>query len=199
MKRKLFISTIFLMLFAGMFQQLVFAQEEVELSPPQVVIRDSEGIKLKLVKQVQNPSTKEVVFDLVIYSLIDSDRVQVTWTVSGASEVISEPISVLSMKKNTVYERQLVIRPRELGVSTITARVEAFEAEGTFVSTATSTIGSFEDGMIFPTTSEYQLANVLITIRFVAVIILVFYILGLVVVVGYLRYKALIAKDERQF
>ncbi len=175
---------------------LVHAQESMEFEPPKIVIQDTEGLKVQLVTHTQNPDDKTVRLELVIYSQIQSDRVQISWESNGVVEILSDVTETLSLVPNQTYTTFIIVRPRFFGVSTITAKVEAFEAQGTYTATASLTIGSYTDGSVFPVTSEFLTAQTVNTINKLMKLVFWGYVLVFALYFAYQQYKRFLKKDE---
>jgi hypothetical protein len=149
-------------------------------------IKDVEGLRLELAEQVQDPDTKNITFDIVVYSQIRSDRVQLNWSLDGAGSLVGERTQVsFSVDPGSVKRIPIVVRPRARGISNLRITVEAFEAQGTYLASAFQRIYSLEDGTRLPRTQPYWNLVLVSTVRSVAVFFL--YIFGgvLILVAGY--------------
>lgn len=158
----------------------------------QPVIRDVEGLRIKLVQQVQDPGSKDIRYDMVIFSQFTSDRVQVTWDVQGGAEIISptDKKALLTVKDNGIQTTSAVIRPRvEKSTVQLQVRVEAFEAQGTYVATAAKSFGILEGLVIAPTPSQYQIATAIYIGRTVTIAVLVMVLLAAAAYFGSLRFR----------
>lgn len=146
----------------------VSAQEQ-EAAP---VIKDSSGFQLAIAPSFQNPDTKEVVYKLVIYSKIRTDRLFVSWKVTGSSELSSESklsgSITLSVVPEQTYIVPVVLKPRTQGLSNLFFTVEAFEANGTYVATASQNIFSDRSGSIVPAASQVTILQIVLLIRGIA-------------------------------
>lgn len=156
-------------------------EEQLDAVNDQVVIKDVEGLRLNLVQQTQDPGTKEVKFDLVIYSQITSDRVKVSWTVTGSSELITDKSENLYITPGNTYTASATIKPRTYGATKLIVVVEAYEIEGTYISTASKELGTFTNGEIYPITDEYKAAQLTYYLKFIAIIIIGILVLAVVV------------------
>lgn len=134
------------------------------------VIQDVEGLRLNLVQRTQDPITGQVQMDLIIYPQVSSDRVQLSWEVAGVSEALSPKVQVISLKAGNQYVVSFLLKPRQLGLTDVVVRVEAFAADGIYLSTARKSYGSYASGEVFPITNEYRLAQVINTARTLALI-----------------------------
>ncbi|MBL8015146.1 MAG: hypothetical protein JNK26_03080 [Candidatus Doudnabacteria bacterium] len=158
------------------------AQELSETESTVPVIQDVDGLRLQLVQRTQDPTSGEVQFDLIVYPKITSDRVQLTWSVNGASELLSAEKQVLNLVAGNYQVISAVVKPRQLGVTDLLARVEGFTAGGVYLATAKKTFGSFATGEVFPLTGEYRFAQIVGGIRTLAiafiVLILIYWIVS---------------------
>lgn len=153
-------------------------QSDVQTSPDgtlqvdaTIKIEDVEGLDLQLIRNTQDPGTKDIKFDLIINSRLTSDRVQVKWLVSGSSEVVQgESVINLSLSENQTVSQSITIRPREFGTTSIKAFVEAFQIDGTRIASASQLIGTYPDGEVFPPTENHELAKTLYTVRLIATV-----------------------------
>lgn len=182
MSRKLFLTTAFLSLILLFPFSQVSAQSPIDgvsqTEESEPVIQDVEGLRLELVQRIQDPTTMQVRFDLIVYPQITSDRVQVSWEVVGVSEVLSPKVQVLNLVAGNQYAVSLTLKPRQLGLTDIVARVEAFAADGVYLSTARKSFGSYATGEVFPVTTEYRVAqvvNLARTLAFVGVVGIMLY------------------------
>jgi len=104
-------------------------------------INNSEGLRIDLIQNVQDPDTKIVRFDMVINSGIDSDRVLVTWTIIGNCRFLNpnKAKQALSVKKGGTYVVSVDVIPTGItqdgfGVSEIIGKAEAFFVNTSIVS-----------------------------------------------------------------
>lgn len=146
----------------------VSAQEQAA----QPVIKDSAGFQLAIVPSFQNPDTKEINYKLVIYSQIRTDRLFVSWVVTGGAELVAadktEGSITLSVQKDQTYTVPVIMKPRLQGLSNLFFTVEAFEAEGTYVATASQDVFSDRTGTIVPMASQVTIIQIALIIRGVA-------------------------------
>jgi len=154
------------------------------------VIRDTAGLRIKLAEQTQNPKTKDIVFDVILYSQIRSDRVSIEWDVRGSGALVSpESSTIISVDPGEVHTIQIIVRPQAFGVTNLSITVEAFESEGTFVSTAFQRIYSYEDGTRGPIPGEYQTLELVFMLTDIARVLLYIFVLILVVRIGYQMFQ----------
>lgn len=168
------------MLTVGALLTPLLAQENTTTEP---VIKDVEGLRLQLVQHTQDPVTQQVKFELVVYSQVESDRVQVTWTVSGSGKLVNDPKQTIpKIEKNQVYRVEGIVLPQVQGTIDLLVKVEAFAADGVRLSTARQTVGVFPTKEVYPITSQYRIAQIAIFIRTLS-------ILGIVIIVGFFAIK----------
>ena len=55
----------------------------------EIIVGESAFI-IKLTRDVQNPESKEIVYRFAVLPRITSDRVEIRWSVQGASEALTE-------------------------------------------------------------------------------------------------------------
>jgi len=181
--RKLAYLLVFVLILSVPLHVLAATQEEqLDAVDDQIVIKDVEGLRLNLVQQTQDPGTKEVRFDLVIYSQITSDRVQISWSVTGSSELITDKSESMYLTPGNTYTASATVKPRTFGATKLIVTVEAYEIEGTYISTASKEFGTFTNGEIYPITDEYKAAQLTYYLQFVAIIIIVILFLGVTII-----------------
>ncbi len=158
----------------------VRAQEAVSTDP---VIKDVAGLRLQLVEHTQDPSSQQVKFELVIYSQIDSDRVQVTWTVKGSGKLNNESKQTIAkIESGKVYRAEALVQPQAQGTIELSAKVEAFAADGIRLSTASQTIGVYPSREIFPITANYRIAQIALVLRAISAV-------GIILILGFFLAK----------
>lgn len=158
---------LFVVLMTALVPAIAWGQAASEQMPTEEVlptIKDNSQLQLALVHATQNPDTKDITYELLIYSQIASDRVQVSWRVTGNTQLITPSNTpAFSMAKDSVRRVKVTVRPRSNGLSNIAFTVQIFEARGTVVSTANQDIFTTRDGTVFPVTPSYQ------TLQFVGI------------------------------
>jgi hypothetical protein len=183
---KLFVFTVAAIVLISAFTPVNIYAQEQEMAP---VIKDSAGFQLAIVPSFQNPDTKEVNYKLVIYSQIRTDRLFVSWVVTGGAELVAadktEGSVTLSVQENQTYTIPVTLKPRLQGLSNLFFTVEAFEAEGTYVATASQDVFSDRAGTIVPMASQVTIIQIALLIRGVAENILKLIGLIAVVLIGY--------------
>ncbi len=186
---------VVLVLPIGALAQQVADQTTQDQTP---VIQDVQGLRLQIAQHTQDPYTKEVRLDVIVYSQITSDRVQVVWTINGVSRLVSPDngIATLSVVPNTYYVTSAIISPQGIGNTQIVARVQAFQADGAYISTASKNIASQANRDLFPSTPQYVAAQIALAVRGFAAFALIVIIL---IVLGYLiflQFKKWLDRDN---
>jgi hypothetical protein len=90
MKKLLGISFTFLLLcpfLLTIFSPETMAQEKDVETEREVEIEDVEGLRVELNQYTQDPHSKRVKFEMVLLPTVNSDRVRITWEISGTSTV----------------------------------------------------------------------------------------------------------------
>jgi hypothetical protein len=181
-----------------MVAQTVWAQEaSIETMEEQpAVIQDVEGLRLQIVQHTQDPQSKEVRLDVVVYSQITSDRVQVVWSVSGVSRLLTSDVMSLSVEPDKSYVVSAFIVPQGFGTTQVLARVQAFQADGTYISTATKTIGSLATQEVVPVTTQYRVAQIVLFIRTFALVVLLLILVVILAIAGFIRFKKILDRND---
>lgn len=179
-----------LILFTQIFYQVVYAQET-----PELLSQSDPALKLQLLKPTeQDYPSKNFKVTLIVDSLIDSNRVGVTWTyptnlmtpVGGATDVIT----VVSGEKTTLVKefipssnppKSVVNRNAEIGV-----RVNGFVAGENYISTEKVVITFNPEMEILPLLDNYSQAKNLDKFKNISAIVLV---VVLVIVGGFIGIK----------
>lgn len=199
MSRKLLVATIlvgFVLIspIGVSAQSPIDGVSQTEDSKP--IIQDVEGLRLEIIQRTQDPTTMELQFELIVYPQITSDRVQVSWEVVGVSEVISPKTQVLNLKAGNQYVVSMVLRPRQFGLTDVVARVEAYAADGVYLSTARKSFGSYANGEVFPITTEYRIVQVVGIVRQVAFLTLLGIVAYWVGRFGYRKLQEWLKRDS---
>lgn len=176
-------------------------QEELteQAEQDEVVIKDVEGLRLQVAEQTQNPETQEIIFDIVVYSQIRSDRVTMTWNISGVSQLQSEERRLdFKLDPGDIKRFQIVVRPRRRGISQLNITIEAFEAQGTFLATASQPIYSYDGGLRLPVTGQFQTLQLVSSVKGIANTLLQVTIVLLVLRLGYGIFQAWLNRREEE-
>lgn len=162
----------------------VSAQTNEEMfTQSQTQIVNAEGVRLELIQATQNPDNKTIRYDLKITSQIRSDRVQLRWEILGPAEIaLGEKAVTMNLTVGGVYQQSITILPRGSGRVDLRAIVEAFQIDGTRLSTATQTMFFQPNGeILYPQTQQHSLAKIVYLIRSVSGTLLLALVLGAVV------------------
>jgi hypothetical protein len=174
--KKLIIS-ISLLLLSGFspFIPVVYSQTEEELDAMEEdrapVIDDVEGLRAEFRQYTQSFDTKEMRYEMVLHSNLNSDRVKITWyltTLDGRGAIFkdkSEAIRYIEIKRGEAYSIPITIIPTGRGEVELLGVVESFRAEATFTVTVKKVFATNSLGEILPLTSDYQTSKGLIVIR----------------------------------
>lgn len=191
-----------ILLYVGIFQfgvillpiDVVFSQENsnTSISEEKTTIKDVEGLRAELTQMSQDPESKYIRFELKLTSSIYSERVKVTWNVTGQSIFVNqdEKVRDFVVEENKTYVIPVTILPTGISAATaktqpyaateILATVESFGAGATFVVTARKNFASNIDGEYITVVNgkiglpqEYTNAKNLIFFRNLGIVLLV--------------------------
>lgn len=129
--------------------------EEVEDTPAEIV--DIRGLRAELEQFTQDPETGRVRFEMILTSTIDSDRVQITWDVSGNSIFAEDQRETFNtrIESGKTYRVPIEIIPSGKGVTELFGKVESFELGNTFLVTVRKNFATNLDGEVLPVTQEF--------------------------------------------
>lgn len=147
-------------LFALLTPSHIFAQDEnvIDQAP---VINDVPSLRAEFKQYTQDPTSKEAKFEIVLKSNLDSDRVQISWTLttlSGSGAVFKDKAlakSFINIKKGQNYNKSIVIIPSGKGEIELLGKIESFKAGETFVVTVKKIFATNIQGEILPLTQDY--------------------------------------------
>lgn len=150
----------------------VFAQTESELQTEDkpAVVEDVPGLRAEFVQGTQSPWSKEIKFEMKLKSGIDSDRVKITWTLTGPSNFPDTSLTSRSavIEAGKDYSIPIVVKPVNAGVNELIGKVEAYKADGIYVVTVRKNFATNSAGEVLPLTNEYKSAK---TMRLVIIIV----------------------------
>lgn len=172
---------------------VIFSQEnsDMPIDTEKTTIKDVEGLRAELTQLSQDPESKYIRFELKLSSAIYSERVKVTWSVSGQSIFVNNvekerdfvveegktyiiPVTLLPTKIN-----ETLAKAQPYAATEILATVESFGAGATFVITARKNFASNSEGEYVTVVDgkiglpkEYSNAKNLIFFRNIGIIIL---------------------------
>lgn len=153
----------------------VSAQDATTTDQP-AEIKDIEGLKAEFKQNTQDPESKNIKFEMILHSNIDSDRVKVTWTVTGSSKIVNtnEKRVDLDIRKGQTYTIPITILPVGKGVSEVYGTAQSVNVASSFLVTVRKNYASNSDSEVLPITSEYQTARVLSIVKSVLIIVVIF-------------------------
>lgn len=160
---------------------VVFAQDDTGSETTKAPeIKDVKGLRLQLVQHTQDPQNQHVKFELIAFSQITSDRVQITWNVTGSGRLVSDSKQTLSnIEVNKIYRLDADVLPQIQGTMEVSAKIEAFAADGTYLATARQIVGVYPSKEVYPLTTNYRIGQIVVFLRTAD-------ILGIVAIVGFL-------------
>lgn len=179
-------------------------------------IINAKGLRIDLKENTQDPETKIVRLDMIIYSDIDSDRVKITWTLKGNARFVNEKerIQAISIRKNNVYKISVNIIPTGVnnegfGVTEVLGDIEAFFVNTSVVASARKIIFSNINGevivlkerngeSIVEPPDEYLNAKNLINIRNILTAIIVIFVISATGFFGYKAFIKYLNTDDRR-
>lgn len=158
---KLKLTTILIsFLIISLFSVTGFAQDELVQEQP-AIIDDFQGLRAQFKQNTQNPESKEAEFEMTLNSSLDSDRVQITWTLttlSGQGAIfkdLSQVRTFINIAQGQTYTRRITIIPTGRGEIEIMGKVESFKAGESFVVTVRKVFETNGVGEILPLTQDY--------------------------------------------
>lgn len=163
-----------MVLFTQIFYDTVYAQDDEQEYNQEVTIVTNPALKLQLEKPTeQEYPSKSFDIVLTVDSLIDSNRVGVTWFYNERLLNISGPerdiISVVKGQKTTLrktFTPEVVLPPSLVNRSVeIAVEVNGFVAGENYLSSAETDILFSPDMVITPTLDSYTRAKTISTIR----------------------------------
>jgi hypothetical protein len=142
-------------------QEQLDEQEEELQEGEEAEIDDFAGLRAELNQYTQNPGSKEVKFEMVLESNIDSDRVRVTWELKGRSVFAehSDPVVEMLIEKGQTYTIPITVIPTSKGVTELYGKVQSYELGNSFVVTVRKNYASNEAGEILPISDSYKQAK----------------------------------------
>jgi|SRR5690606_3338268 len=150
----------------------VSAQSETDLNQDQAPeIKDVPGLRAEFKQYTQDPESKEIKFEMILKSNLDSDRVRVTWTLttlSGRGAVFKTPTEAtrnIEIEKGQTYTIPITVVPTGQGAIELLGTVESFKADATFTVTVKKIFGTNASLEVLPITQEYIQARTMVIIR----------------------------------
>jgi hypothetical protein len=145
-------------------------------------INDVEGLRADFKQHTQNPENREITFEMILDSNLDSDRVKITWelrTLKGSGAVFldsNDAVEYITIQKGRSYTLPITIVTTTEGVIELTGKAESFRAEATFLVSVRKTFGTNKAGEVKPVTQEYLQARTVMNVKNV--------ILGILIVIA---------------
>ncbi len=151
--KKIFLTTIGILMLLACVITPVRAQDNNELLNTNQTpsIEDVDGLRAEFKQYMQDPETKNIKFEMILKSTINSDRVKVTWTIKGdVSLFVDENLKAqsFSVKKGETYTIPIVINTTGIGITELQGKAEAFGTESTYLVTITKNIISNTEGEV---------------------------------------------------
>ena len=200
MIKKLIIVLIlfFLVTYPVKSQDLHEKQEELNENSQPPIISNSQSLQIKLKQNLQNPSNKNVTFEMIITSKVNSDRVRVSWTVQGVSIALDKKAlnKDIAVRKDQTYSIPITIQPLYKGVSEVFASVRIVDADTSQVATVRKNFASNSYGDVLPITNEYRQAQILNLVWIVTRIILLIIFVIFIIFFGFKKFVKWYKKDE---
>lgn len=145
-------------------------------------IQDVDGLRAEFKEYTQDPATKKIKYEMILHSNIDSDRVRITWTTTGAN--VFDPQDAytivgtsargdIAIKKGQTYSIPIVVTVTGSGVNELFGKAEAFLAQSTYIATVRKDYASNESAEVLPLTDQYNQAKTQNTILNVVLIIVI--------------------------
>lgn len=154
-------------------------------------------MELEFLEEVQNPQTQEFEFTLRLQSLLNTNRVRVSWEIAnGLAKIVEDSTSdAVTVEKNqNLYVRKR-FRPLGDGIEKIRVRVTIFDTKGDYFSYIDKEFLIRESLEIAPNNSDYKNSKFLLKVSDVVEKILIASILALILLnVGY-RFRKWMSSD----
>lgn len=197
------------------FLCLDFAFAQTDIQNPKTEIFSSEGLRIDLVEGIQDPETKIIIFEMILQSDIDSDRVLINWNLSGNARFQdpAERRKNISIRKNERYTIPISIVPvgvgeNGVGISEVVGEAEAFFVNSSIVSSVRKRffsnidsevviVKNTQDGLVLEPPDEYTGLKNTIIFRNVFYAILIASLSILVIVSGIFIFLKYLNKEDR--
>ena len=149
----------------------VFAQEDDNVVDKAPEITDVEGLRAEFKQYIQSAENREIKFEMILKSNLDSDRVKITWsltTLSGNGAIFVNPaqtIKYITIKKGETYTFPITILPTGKGVVELLGKAQSFKAGESFTVTAKKEFATNIQQEILPITSEFRSQKLLVMLK----------------------------------
>jgi hypothetical protein len=165
----------------------VQAQETGQLTQAQMTtnqepeIVDSSALRAEFKQYTQDPKSRVVRFEMILRSSIRSDRVTITWRVSGTSRLVDGfgTRVDLAVEPGKTYTIPIEVIPTGFGLSEVYGKAEAFQVDGSSIATVRKTYFVNESAEVLPITEEYSSRKTLALVTDVLTIVGI--VLGLLI------------------
>ncbi|MEP7104036.1 MAG: hypothetical protein ABI721_04990 [Candidatus Dojkabacteria bacterium] len=166
------------------------AQDTINTDIP-AEIKDFEGLRAEFKQQIQDPESKNVTFTMVLKSNINSDRVKIEWSVTGASKIVnqSEQRKNLDIKEGQTYNISITVTPTGEGVSEVYGTAQSVNVDSSFLVTVRKNFGSNNDLEVLPISTEYQSAKTFVAIKNIVIVVV---LIGIGVALAFLGFRRLV-------
>ena len=142
--------------------QLVENEETLYQEDRPADVSSTQALEVSFKEYTQNPSTKVARFEMILKSNVDSDRVRVTWTISGQSIATNENqlIRNLTVQAGQTYSIPIDVKPLGYGVTEVYGVAKIVGADSNQLATVRKNFASNNSAEILPLTDEYNQAKV---------------------------------------
>ncbi|MEO6729547.1 MAG: hypothetical protein ABIM99_06525 [Candidatus Dojkabacteria bacterium] len=172
----------------------IYAQEAASADKP-AEIKDFDGLRAEFKQETQDPDSKNITFNMILKSNINSDRVRIDWTLSGTSKLLNDKdkTKTLSIKQGETYTIPITITPTSEGVTEIYGTAQSVNVDSSFLVTVRKNFAFNNSLEVLPITSEYTTARTLSIVKSIVLVLLVasailgFGFIGLKRIMKYLR------------
>lgn len=199
---KKFLITIALLFLSALPFAKISAQDLTDPSDPgqAPVIEDVPGLRAEFRQYIQDPDSKQIKFEMILHSGIDSDRVRINWTLIGSSQFVdqTQAIRTISVQAGKSYSIPITVTPSGYGVSELRVKAEAFKAANSYLVSIRKNYGSNSSREILPITAQYNQVKIIALVKTLLTVILVLMIVVFMALVGFKRFVRWLNRDDRR-
>lgn len=197
---------LIIVLLATLITPIVISAQDLTTQSQSPQIQDVEGLRAEFKEYTQDPATRKIKYEMILKSNIDSDRVRITWTTTGANVFEPQPGYTIegtvargnvSIKKGQTYSIPIEITVTGEAVNELFGRAEAFLASSTYVATVRKNYASNAEGEVLPLTDQYNQAKTQNLILNVLVIIIAVVLILVGLYTALKLFLKWLDKDER--
>jgi hypothetical protein len=116
---------------------------------------------LQLEKVKQNPFSKKILYKLYITPKIDSPKTQIIWTTPLSFSVDSKHEEFVSLKKDSLYTFEAIIKPQKSGDFNVTATVISWQHDTNKSNSVDSNLSLSKSLVAQPRDSQYTITLIL--------------------------------------